>query len=58
MKPEAWKVDSGDGVLQEGTVGGVGEHCKLPQRHSGAETPENLKFGATWDLKIHYRNAL
>jgi len=20
--------------------------------------PENLKFGATWDLKIHYRNAL
>ena len=31
--------------------------CNLPQRVRGGAS-ENLKFGATWDLKIHYRNAL
>ena len=31
-----------------------GERCKLPQQ--GGKAPENLKFGATWDLKSHFRN--
>jgi len=31
-----------------------GEHCKVPNGVRG----ENFKFGATRDIKIHYRNAL
>jgi len=35
-----------------------GGALQAPPAGSGAEPPEHLKFGATWDLKIHYRNAL
>jgi len=38
-------------------VEGLGERYKLPQWGLGW-TPKNFEFGATWDLKIHYRNAL
>ena len=62
--PEVGRAESGDGVLGEGSdcpsppargTGErcklLGERCKLPQRGPGG-APENLKFGATWDLKV------
>jgi len=38
-------------------LGSLGECCKLPPRGLG-QSPGKFDFGATWDAKIHYRNAL
>ena len=59
----ARRSESGGKVLSEGQrapsppARRSGGRCKLPQWGPG-RSPENLKFGASWDLKIHYRNAL
>jgi len=59
--PKGWQQE---GVLGEGTVSPLptsdGVWGSALSSHSGVRSraPENLKFGATWDIKIHYRNAL
>jgi len=55
-KPEGRRADSGDGVLgRRPHQLGVWESAVSSPSGVRAEPPENLKYGATSDLKIHYR---
>jgi len=60
LRPVDTRADSGGGILGRGQrapphqIGGLGRAVSSPRRDLGAP-PENLDFGAFWDLRNHVR---
>jgi len=55
MRPEGSEVlGRGPASPSPQQLGVMVEHCKLPQRGQG-RAPENLGFGAFWELRNHVR---